>query len=229
MRCVLAEMPLLRVRLLRTRLGVWLTLLLGAILWLERTSPVPDPFGATVLVGILGAVLCVAALAGSRADRAALACRLLDPTSPGAVAAGRWLGAMCAASLLVLAVAVEGAWRADAVLASFEAAIAGLAAAAAVTGCTLALVLTGGNGLAMVWFAWLLLLSGAPPEAILGRGHASVAAIIAAGLLEIGPSVWRYRAIASGDLGAAAHAAAWAGIGLLVAAWRVARLGGRRL
>ncbi len=222
-------MPLLRVRLVRTRLGVWLLLVLGALLWLERTSPAPDPLGAAVLVGTLGAVLCVAALAGSRADRAALAHRLLHPTSPGAVAVGRWLGAVCGSSLLVLAIAAERAWTTHAVLASLGAAIAGLAAAAAVTGCTLALVLIGGNALAVAWFAWLVLLSGAPPEAVLRHGHAGVGSVVAAGLLEIGPSVWRYRAIASGDLGAAVHAAAWTGLGLLVAAWRVARLGGRRL
>jgi hypothetical protein len=213
---VFAEWPLLRARLLRTRLGVWLVLLL-AVLWrLERTSPRLDPLGAATL----GAVLCVAALSGSRADRAALAHRLLQPTSPPAVAVGRWLAALAGASVLVLAVAVQ---------AGVGAAIAGLSGAAAMSACALALVLIGGNALAVVAFGWLLLVSGVPPEAVLGPHHADPASLVTAGLLEIGPSIWRYRGIATGDLGALAHAAVWVGFGLLTATWRVRRLGSRGL
>jgi hypothetical protein len=85
-RRALAEWPLLPVRLVRTRLGVWLLLLLGGLWWLQRGDPAADPVGVAVVAGTLGAVVCAAGLAGSRADRAALAHRLLHPTSPAAIA-----------------------------------------------------------------------------------------------------------------------------------------------
>ncbi len=228
-RRTLTEWPLLPVRLVRTRLGFWLLLLLGGLWWLQHGDPAADPVGVAVLAGTLGAVLCAAALAGSRDDRAALAHRLLQPTSPAAIAAGRWLSAACGAALLVLIVAGHAAWATPGARGSVGAALAGLAAAAAVSACVLALVLVGGSVLAVPAFLWFLLVSVVPPERMLGLGHRGVVWLMGAGVLEIGPSVWRYRGIATGDLGAMAHAVLWVGVGLSIAAWQVARLGGRRL
>lgn len=228
-RGVLAEWPLLAVRLRRTRLGIHLVLLLGGLWWLQRGDPAADPVGVAVLAGTLGAVVCAAALAGSKSDRAALAHRLLHPTSPAAIAAGRWVAAVCGAGLIVAVLAAHAAWTTRATLVHAGAALAGLAAAAAVAACVLALVLTGGTVLAVLAFSWFLLVSVLTPAAMLGLGHRGVVAIIGAGLLELGPSVWRYRDIATGDPGATAHAVLWVGVGCSIAAWRVARLGARRL
>src|SRR3989442_3876085 len=101
LRCVLAEWQLLRSRLVRSRLGIWLLLLGAAGVWLAaRGGPL------TVLaphVAMLGAVLGVAFTAGSDADRAALSLILTHPTTPLALAAGRWLAAVTASGTLVLA------------------------------------------------------------------------------------------------------------------------------
>ena len=226
-RCVLAEWPLLRTRLVRTRLGVWLVLLTGALLWLERHAPAPDPLGTALAAGALGAVLAVAYLAGSGADRMALVLVLGHPTTPRAVAVGRWLAATGGAALVVLASSIHSAWTTGAVAASLGAALAGLTVAAAIAACTLALVWTGGNALAGVCFLYLALLGSVPPEASIGHADPGAARLAVATLLELVPGQWRYRGVAVGDVGAAMHAAAWVGIGLLIAEWRAARLGRR--
>jgi hypothetical protein len=226
---VLAELPLLPWRLLRTRLGLWLGLLMAGLWWLEHGDPAADPVGIAVLAGTLGAVICVAALAGSAADRAALAHRLLHPTTPLAIAIGRWLAAVCGASLLVAIVVGQAAWTTRVGLTYAGAAAAGLAAAAAVSAAVLALVWIGGNALAVLAFAWLFLVSALPPEALIGLWHGGVLALIGAGILEIGPSIWRYRSIAIGDMDGAAHAVVWIAVGLGIATWRATRLGARRL
>ena len=226
-RRVLAEWPLLRVRLVRTRLGVWLLLLTGALLWLERHAPAPDPLGTALAAGALAAVLAVAYLAGSGADRMALVLVLGHPTTSRAVAVGRWLAATGGAALVVLACAVHSAWTTGAVAASLGAALAGLVVAGAIAACTLALVWTGGNVLAGVYFVYLALLGSVPPEALIGHGRPGALRLAVATLLEIAPGQWRYRGVAVGEVGAALHAAAWVGIGLLIAEWRAARLGRR--
>src|SRR5207245_2754662 len=112
--CVLAEWQLLRSRLVRSRLGIWLLLLGAAGVWLAaRGGPL------TVLaphVGMLGAVLGVAFTAGSDADRAALSLILTHPTTPLPLAAGRRLAALPAASALARAGTLTlellpGVWR----------------------------------------------------------------------------------------------------------------------
>src|SRR6266487_3744790 len=101
LRCVLAEWQLLRARLVRSRLGLWLLLLGGGGVWLAtRGAPL------TILaphLAMLGAVLGVAFSVGSDVDRAAVALTLTHPTTPLAVAAGRWLAAVTAAGILLLA------------------------------------------------------------------------------------------------------------------------------
>ncbi|HMA43820.1 MAG TPA: hypothetical protein VKO86_07380, partial [Gemmatimonadales bacterium] len=72
LRGVRADWPLLRIRLLRTRLGLWLVLVVAALLWLGRAAPTVDPVTVMLQAGALGAVLCVGYLAGSGSDRAAL-------------------------------------------------------------------------------------------------------------------------------------------------------------
>ena len=222
---VLAEWPLLRVRLVRTRLGVWLLLLTSALMWLERHAPAPDPLATALAAGALAAVLAVAYLAGSGADRMALVLVLGHPTTPRAVAVGRWLAATGGAALVVLACSVHSAWTTGAVAASLGAALAGLAVAAAIAACTLALVWTGGNALAGVCFLYLALLGGVAPEALIGDARPGAVRLAIATLLELAPGQWRYRGVAVGDVEAAVHAAAWVGIGLAIAEWRAARLG----
>ena len=219
-----AEWPFLRIRLLRTRLGLWLVLLGAALVWLEGAAPAPDPAAAAVQAGTLGAVLCIGYLAGSAPDRRALSLLLLHPTTPGAVALGRWLAAVGGAALAVLAVAAHAAWTTGAVPASVQCAVAGLVSAAAVAACTLALVWTGGNMLAGVFFLWLVLVGSAVPESLVGTAHPGLARLAVAALQEVAPAPWRYRAIAVGNPAAVVHAAGWIVGGLLLARWRVGRL-----
>jgi hypothetical protein len=221
--CALSEWPFLRTRLLRTRLGLWLLLLLTAVLWLERTAAAPDPLAATLHAGGIAAILCVGYLAGARSDRIALSLALLHPRSPGAVAVGRWLAATGGAALVVLAAVAHAAWTTGAVAASLTVALAGVVTAAAVSACALALAWIGGNILVGAFLVWLVLLGGLAPEAVLARPHPGLGRIVLAGLLEVAPGLWRYRRIAVGDAGAAAHAAMWVTIGLCTARWRATR------
>jgi hypothetical protein len=224
LRTIRAEWPVLRIRLLRTRLGLWLVLLVAALLWIERAAPRSDPLTTILQAGTLGAVLCVGYLVGSGADRAALLLPLLHPTTPGSLVVGRWTAATCGAALAVLAVAAHTAWTTGAVAASLSAALAGLAAAAAVASCTLALVLTGGNVLATLFFVWLALVGSAPPETLIDVPHPGSIRVALAAILEVAPAPWRYRAISTGDPGALLHAAAWVALGLAAARRLMGRL-----
>ena len=58
-----------------------------------------------------------------------------------------------------------------------------------------------------------------------GHAHPGALRLAVATLLELTPGQWRYRGVAVGDVGAALHAVAWVGIGLVIAEWRAARLG----
>lgn len=228
-RRVFAEWPLLPCRLVRSRLGLWLGLL-TAVLWrLGHGVSNADPAAIAVLAGSLAAVLTAAALAGLPGDRPALAHRLLQPTSSLAIAAGRWLAATSGACAVVLVLAASLGWSPGGTVVHSEAIAAGMVAAGAVCAAVLPGVLIGGNALAVLAFGWLLLVSVAPPEVLIGLRHHGVVSFAGAALLEIGPSVWRYRGIATGDSGAVAHAALWVGAGIGLAAWGVARLGARRL
>ena len=214
LRCVLAEWTLVRPRLSRTRFGVWLLLLGTALIWVGRRGA--DPIGVALQAGALGAVLGAAFAAGSSADRAALAIALAHPTTPFAVATGRWLAALIPAAGLTIGCSIAVGWETSA-------ALAGLAAAAAVAGCALTAVLLGGNGAALVLFICMAIAGAVPPEALVGVAHPGAVRLTVASALELGPALWRYREVATGSAGAVLHAAAWAALGVVVASGLVRR------
>ena len=214
LRSALSEWPFLRIRLLRTRLGVWLLLLLVVVLRLDRTAVVRDPLAAVLLVASGGATLCSGYLAGTGADRLALTVALLHPRSALAVAVGRWLAATAGATVLVLVAALHT---------GLGIAVAGFLTAATMSAWTLALAWSGGNVLVGAWLIWLALAAGGSPESVLAHPHPGAGRTAVAVALELLPALWRYRGIADGDPGAVAHAAAWLVIGLAVARAGVAR------
>ena len=222
LRCVLAEWQLLRSRLVRSRLGIWLLLLGAAGVWLAaRGGPL------TVLaphVAMLSAVLGVAFTAASDADRAALSLILTHPTTPLAVAAGRWLAAVTAAGMPVLALLfVSGAASPGPAGLLVRAGAAGCGAAAAAAGCALVAGATGGNAMAGALFLYIAVPSVMSADT-LGAGPAAGALARAAMLvLELLPGVWRYAALAHGDPVGWIHAGCWAVGGVAGTAWLLSR------
>lgn len=217
-RCVLAEWALVRPRLVRTRFGACLLSLGAALVWLGTRGA--DPLTVALHAGALGSVVGAAFAAGSAADRAALAITLAHPTTPLAVACGRWLAAVIPAAGLTIVCTVAVGWHPGA-------ALAGLAAAAAVAGCALAAVLVAGTGAGLVLFLFMALVGTVPPETIVGVAEPGAARLAVASALELGPALWRYREVAgAGDvdkLGALLHAAAWALLGVVLASGIVRR------
>src|SRR5204862_1146353 len=74
LRCVHAEWLLLRPRLTRTRLGVFLLALAMSLAWLQQHGI--DPLILSLHAGALGAVLGAGFIVGSGGDRAAFATAL---------------------------------------------------------------------------------------------------------------------------------------------------------
>ena len=221
-RCVLAEWALVRPRLLRTRLGPWLGALGVGLVWMGlrgNGGAGADPVTVALHAGALAAVIGAAFAAGTDADRNALAITLTHPTTPTAIACGRWVAAVLPAGALTVACSVAVGWR-------FGAAVAGVAAAGAVAACALAAVLLAGNGAAVVLFICMALAGAVPPERLVDLAEPGVARLAAAGVLELGPALWRYRDVATGDTGAILHAGAWTALGILLASGLVRR--GRR-
>ena len=209
LRCVVAEWQLLRSRLVRSRLGIWLLLLGAAGVWLAaRGGPL------TVLaphVAMLGAVLGVAFTAASDADRAALSLILTHPTTPLAVAAGRWLAALTAAATLVLALLfVSGAVASGPGGLLVRAGAAACGAAAAAAGCALVAGAAGGNTLAGVLFLYIAVPSVVSADALATAPAAGMLARVGALVLELLPGAWRYAALERGDPLGWVHAACWA-------------------
>src|SRR5712691_10947497 len=167
LRCVLAEWQLVRARLLRSRLGVWLVLLGAGFLLLARQDQQLNAISLALATGELGAVLCVAFSAGSDADRTTFALTLTHPTTPVAVAAGRWLAAVTGAGIAMLvtvfAALVAGRAPLSALLAAL---VAGGVAAGASAACALLAVWVGGNALAAALFLYIALVSRVPPTAV---------------------------------------------------------------
>ena len=214
LRCVFAEWALVRPRLLRTRLGACLLLLGATLVWLGNRGA--DPLAVALHAGALGGVLSAAFAAGSSADRAAFAIALAHPTTPLAVACGRWLSAVIPAAGLTIACTALVRWE-------WDAAAAGLAAAAAVAACALAAVLVAGAGAALPLFLFMALAGAAPPEAIVGVAEPGALRLAVASALELGPALWRYREVAGGDAGALLHAATWAALGVVLSSALVRR------
>src|SRR5712691_11362906 len=154
LRCVLAEWQLVRARLVRSRLGIWLLLLGAGGAWLAARGA-----SLTVLapqIAMLGAVLGIAFTVGSDADRAALALALTHPTTPLALAAGRWLAAVTAAGILVLGFVFTAAVLSSmSVVQLARAGVAGFGAAAAAAGCALLAAARGGNTAAGLLFLYI--------------------------------------------------------------------------
>jgi hypothetical protein len=218
LRCALAEWQLARARLLRSRLGVWLLLLSAGYVAVR-----PPAVMLAVEVGMLAAVLAIAFTAGADTDRAALALTLTHPTTPLAVALGRWIGATALAGLCI-----GGTLGARAALAGLHAsdvaraAVAGVAAAGAAAACALAAVWIGGNALAAVLFIYIAVFSQFGPPALDGLLGTSIWRSVAGVLQVMAPAVWRYSRLAGGNAGAWLHAATWiaGGVGVAVMSLR---------
>lgn len=214
LRCVHAEFLLVLPRLVRTRLGVALLTVGVTLVWL--TFHGLDPLTATLQAGALGAIIGAAEMLGQDDDRRALAAALTHPTTTLAIATGRWLAIVLPAAALAVAC--------SAVIAPPSgSAAAGLATAAAVSGCALFVVLSLGNSAALALFLFIAAAGPVAPERLVALAHPGVLRLAAASALELGPALWHYRDIASGDLDAALHAVAWAGLGILLASAVIAR------
>ncbi len=219
LRCVLAEWQLLRARLLRSRLGLWLLLLGAGAAWLAAHASTADLPALALAVAMLGAVLGVAFAAGSDADRASLLLTLTHPTSPLAVATGRWLAAVTAATCLLVAwLFVAGARDGFIGLDFVRVAIAGAAAAAAIAAGTLVAVWSVGNALAGVLFLYIGVLSTLSPDALRSTAPPSALRSVVVAVLELLPGVWRYHGLTAGDTAAWGHAALWVATGVPLAA-----------
>src|SRR6266480_3715417 len=102
---------------------------------------------------------------------------------------------------------------------------AGLASAAAVGGCAVFVVLVFRNGGALALFLFMAVAGTVAPERLVDLARPGVIRLTAASALELGPALWHYRDIARGDVPAALHALAWAGLGVLCASASIARRG----
>src|SRR6266516_2640112 len=186
LRCVLAEWQLLRARLVRSRLGLWLLLLGGGGVWLgTRGAPL------TILaphLAMLGAVLGVAFSVGSDVDRAAV------------TAAGILLLAFLCVAAALTSLPAGPLLRAGG---------AALGAAAAAAGCALVAAARGGNALTGALFLYIAVPSVVSADtlgAVLAPGALTRISVV---VLELLPGVWRYEALAGGDPVGWAHAACW--------------------
>src|SRR6266508_2433527 len=120
LRCVHAEFLLVVPRLTRTRLGVTLLVLGTTLVWLSARGF--DALTVTLQAGALGAILGAAAIAGEETDRAALTTALTHPTTPLAIATGRWLAIVLPASVLTLVCTAVIGWQSGVALAGVIAA-----------------------------------------------------------------------------------------------------------
>ncbi|HLQ59094.1 MAG TPA: hypothetical protein VK113_06235 [Gemmatimonadales bacterium] len=214
LRCVHAEFLLVSPRLTRTRLGISLVALGTTLVWLSVHAL--DALTVTLQAGALGAILGAAAIVGNEGDRAALPTALTHPTTPLAVATGRWLAIVLPASVLTIACTVALGWHTGV-------ALVGIIAAAAVGSCAMAVVLPLGSSAALVLFMFMAVAGTVAPERLVDLARPGVLRLAVASAMELGPALRHYRDIATGDLGAVLHAGAWNGLGILVAAAFIAR------
>ena len=210
--CVHAEILLVLPRLFRTRLGLALLALGVTLVWLRAHGL--DSLTVALQAGALGAVVGAAGVVGHENDRAALTTALTHPTIPLAVATGRGFAIVLPAAALAIAMGVAGPAGSVA---------AGIMAAAAVGGFALAVVLPLGNGAALSLFLFMAVAGTVAPERLVDLAQPGALRLAAASALELGPALWHYRDIATGDAGAVLHAIAWSGLGILVARWLISR------
>jgi hypothetical protein len=212
--CVHAEFLLVAPRLTRTRLGIALLALGTTLVWLGAHAL--DALTVTLQAGALGSIIGVAAIVGDETDRVGLTTALSHPTTPHAIAAGRWLAIVVPASALVLVCTTAIGWRTNLVF-------AGVLASAAVSGFGMALVLWLGRGAALAFFLFMAVAGTVPPERLVDIARPGIVRLAAASAMELGPALWHYRDIADGDPGAIVHALAWTGLGILTARWLISR------
>jgi len=212
-------------RLVRSRLGLWLLLLAAGAVATDASAGSGDLVGVALRVAMLGAVLGIAFGAGSDGDRAALALTLTHPTTALAVALGRWLAALTAAvTAMLIALAAAGLHGALG-SALIHAAIAGATAAAATAGAALPGVWLGGNAVAGVFFLYIAVASGISPDVVEGLVPTETLRQAWIALARAAPGVWRYRALASGSGVVWLHAAAWIAGGVSVSGVVLSRRG----
>src|SRR5687767_1585342 len=176
-RCVRAEWLLVAPRLIRTRFGVSLLLLAAALAWLGTHGV--DSGTIALLAGALAAVIGAEHTIGHPSDRAAIAIALTHPTTPIAVATGRWLAAVLPAAAVTCLWAMGSG-------AGLDAAIAGNIAAAAVGGCALVVSSAGGAWGAAALFLIMAAAGAVPPERIVNVAEPGFVRLAAASALELG-------------------------------------------
>ena len=214
LRCVHAEFLLVFPRFTRTRLGVALLSLGVSLIWLRSHGL--DPLTIVLQAGALGSIVSAAGLAGHADERTTLTTALTHPTSPLAIATGRWLAMILPTAVITLGCTAMIGGTANALA-------AGLLAAAAVGSCALAVVLPLGNGAALTLFLFMAVAGTVAPERLVDLARPGLLRLTAASALELGPALWHYRDIASGDVEAVLHALAWAGLGVLLGAASIGR------
>lgn len=226
-RLALAEWRVVRARLLRTRLAIWMGATVALTVLMARAS---DP-GLTLaairailaLSATLLAALSVAYAAGADDDRLALQLVITHPTTPGLLAAGRWAGAvalaaagyaLCAAGLLGAAPA--HLWH---LLAAAALCLVPLASVAALC---LAVSWLAGTGAATLLIAVLILPGALSPDVMARLLGGGATAGFVAHLVHVLPTLTRATRAAAGRLPDLALCAAWLVVGLAAAAWAVA-------
>jgi len=213
LRCVQAEFLLIIPRPIRTRLGVLLLSLGVSLVWLHAHGL--DALTVILQAGALGAIVAAAGVVGHADDRVALRIMLTHPTTPLAIATGRWLAIVLPAALMALGcTALVGG-----TVAAFW---AGAISAAAVGSCALAIVLPLRSG-ATALFLFMAVAGTVAPERLVNLASPGLLRVTAASALELGPALWHYRYIAIGDAGAVVHGLAWTGLGILLAAAFIGR------
>jgi hypothetical protein len=217
LRCILAEWQLVRTRLVRSRLGLWLLLLGTGAVVEGALAESSDVVAVALRVGMLGAVLGIAFGAGSDADRAALALTLTHPTTPLAIALGRCFAAVTAAGIaMLIALAAAAGLGGESGIELIHLGLAGAVAAAATAAATLFGVWLGGNAVAGVLFLYIATASGISPAAMESRLPPGGVRDLGIALVEALPGVWRYRGLATGSGMAWIHATVWIVGGVLL-------------
>jgi hypothetical protein len=107
-------------------------------------------------------------------------------------------------------------WRTDMV-------VAAALAAAAVGAFALAVVLALGRGAGLALFLFMAVAGMIAPERLVDLARPGIVRLATASVMELGPALWHYRDIGTGDLGAIAHALAWIGLGILLASASIGR------